>query len=732
MTRFVLAGVLALGTAAGQSWAPAESIRVGLSLSGGGALGLAHIGVLKVLEREGIAVAALAGTSMGSMVGGLYAAGYSATQIESLTVRADWNTLFSSRVPFGARYLPERRQSQRYALQLRHRNFVPYLPGGIIPLQNVEFLLMELLADIEYNTGFDFDQLPLPYRAVAVDLVTGRRVVLKDGRLEQAIRASIAIPGVFSPEVLDSLELVDGGVQQRLPVDPLLEFRPDFIVAVLTRKNSPEAGISLVDVASRSIDLVSVSEIDGQRALADVVIEPDVDPFRHSDFARAADLIAAGELAAKRALPEIRRKLAGRVPAARPRAVPYRPRPYVRSVRFEGLVVTRAMTARHGFETRPGQVLSFARLVDDLERVFHTGLFDDVNYRLEEAPGDSVDVVVEVQERPYGFYALGVRYDNTDDIVLGLEAGQGNLLGSGASARAALTLGNPTEARAGLTGTRLFSLPFGYRLDAFWGALDRAYWRDRAAYTFYSAEYRGAVAEAGYILGRDAFFDLGLNLYWVQYRSRPLALPDTPEREWVAGPTFRFESNTFRDVDFPGPGNALRVEAFYSYPALPGQREFLKAELEFERGLPVARRLLLRGGVGIGAIIGRAAWFEQFRTGGGEFVGFADAELTTPFRAVVRGRVDYRLFNLLGRSDYPVYVQALADAGLFDRPDRLQGEVEPLDALHWGAGVGVRTNTPAGPLQLTLGLGDFLKPAGYAPPRLELWLSVGREFRYTR
>ncbi len=725
--------ILMLATAAlADGPAPPESVRVGLALSGGGALGLAHIGVLKVLEREGIPVTAIAGTSMGSMVGGLCAAGYSPAQIESVTVQADWNSLFSSRVPFGARYLPERRQSQRYVLQLRHRNFVPYLPGGIVPLQNVEFLLMELLSDIEYNTEFDFDRLPLQYRAVAVDLVTGRRVVLKRGRLQQAIRASIAIPGVFSPELLDSLQLVDGGVQQRLPVDPLLEFKPDFIIAVLTRKRTPEAGISLIDVASRSIDLVSVSEIEGQKALADVLIEPNVDPFRHSDFARAADLVAAGEMAAKLAVPEIRRKLAGRVPAARPRALAYRPRPYVRSVRFEGLRVTRAATARHGLATRPGQILSFARLVDDLERVFHTGLFDDVNYRLESVPGDSVDVVVEVQERAYGFYAFGIRYDNTDDIALGLEAGQGNLLGSGAGVRAALTLGNPTEIRAGLTGTRLFSLPFGYRLDAFWGGLDRTYWRDRVGAAFYNIEYRGAVAEAGYILGRDAFFDFGVTAYEARYRTRAGQLPDMTENEWIAGPTFRFETNTFHDADFPGPGSELRVAALYSHPLLPGQRRFLKAELSIERGVPVARRLLLRGGADLGLVVGTPAWAEQFRTGGSGFVGFADAEFTSPLRAVLRGRVDYRVLNLMGRVDYPVYVQALADAGLFERPDRLPGEFDPLDVLHWGAGLGVRTNTPVGPLQLTFGLGDFLKPAGYPATRLEMWFSVGSEFRYTR
>ena len=121
-------------------------VRIGLALSGGAALGLAHIGVIKVLEQEGIPISYITGNSMGSMVGGVHAAGYTAVEIESIAVNADWSHLFSSRIPYGAQYLPERQQNERYILQLQHDNFSPSLPSGLIPLQNVEFLLMELLS----------------------------------------------------------------------------------------------------------------------------------------------------------------------------------------------------------------------------------------------------------------------------------------------------------------------------------------------------------------------------------------------------------------------------------------------------------------------------------------------------------------------------------------------------------------------------------------------------------
>ncbi len=709
-------------------------VRIGLALSGGAALGFAHIGVIKVLEREDIPVVAISGNSAGSMVGGLYAAGYSAAEIESIALDADWSVLFSSSVPFGAQYLPERQQAQRYIIQLRHKDLFPSLPSGLVPLQNVEFLFMRLLSDMEYNTGYDFDSLPIPYRAVAVDLKSGELHVLRRGRLEQAIRASIAIPGVFAPEKLDGMELVDGGVQQYLPVDPLdsMGLNLDLKIAVLTMKHNPETGVSLIDITSRSMDLVSPDDLRRQKGLADVLIEPNVDPFTHSDFAKARGLIAAGESAAEAALPRIRELIGTRTPSRYRRPVVWKPRSVVRSVRFEGLTVTREATVRREVTTRPMTYLVFSRLVGDMVRLFHTGLFEDVNYRLENVRKDSVDVVIEVQERAYGFYSLGIRYDNADDVVLGLEVGQGNLWGSGAGVRAAFDLGNPNEARLGLTGTRLFQLPFGYRLDAFLGSVERSYYEQGKWRGDYTVGYYGGVAEAGYILGRDAFFNFGLNSYRASYRV-PLGFPkDLLPAEWVIGPSFRLEVNTFRDVDFPTAGTASRLDVLSSVTALRGTHQFLRLGYSAERVMPVAPWLLLRPGLDAGVSFGEPAWAEQFRTGGAGFVGFAPEEFTSAQRAVLRFGVDFRLFRLFRQANYPFYLQVLANVGTFEPWGSLLSNSDLPSLLHWGVGTGVRTNTPIGPVQLTLGVGDFGGKLPMQPVKVAVFFSVGREFRYTR
>ncbi|UCG43837.1 MAG: patatin-like phospholipase family protein [candidate division WOR-3 bacterium] len=708
-------------------------VRIGLALSGGAALGFAHIGVLKVLERESIPVCCISGNSMGSLVGGIYAAGYSAAEMESIVVNADWDELFSSGVPFGARYLPERQQSQRYNFVLRHRNFVPSLPSGLVPLQNVEFLLMDLLSEIEYDTWFDFDLLPIPYRAVAVDLVTGLKLDLKGGRLSQAIRASIAIPGVFSPELLGEYRLVDGGVRQYLPVEPLLEFKPDFIIAVLTMKHKEESGIGLIDIASRSIDLVGVEDLGRQTGLADILIEPDVDPFAHSDFARAKGLITAGESAALAALPEIRRRLAGRRPVKVRQEVTVRSLAMVRSVDFSGLKVTRESTLRPLMQTLPWTYLQFKRLRQDLTRIFHTGLFEDVNYRLDFPHPDTVDVTVELVERAYGFYNLGIRYDNADDLGLGFEVGQGNLSGSGASIRAALHIGDPDEVRLGLTGTRIFTLPFGYRVDGFWGGIERDYRLRGIWQAGYTVFYGGGVAEAGYILGRNAFFDIAMTAYQASYRLPPLPVFDTlPRDDWIVGPRFRFEFNSFDDLFIPTDGLMYRAEAFLCEHRLGASHDFLKVDIESEQLFPVGRRLLARPGWEFGISSGDLAWSERFHVGGSNLPVFPAESFTAAHKLVGRFGIDFLVTRLFRSDDYPLWLQAFAAVGTFDRLDSVISDLVFAEDFDWGVGLGVLTNTPIGPLKVSVSLADFLKPGYETGFRLNWHMSVGRDFRYTR
>jgi NTE family protein len=710
-----------------------QRVRIGLTLSAGGAFGLAHIGVLKVLERERIPVCYISSNSMGSVIGGLHASGFSATQIESILVNMNWAELLSPSLAKTTQYLPQSRQSHRYVLRWSHERFSPSLPSELISLQKVEFVLMRLLSKILYDVGYSFDNLEIPLRVIAVDLVSGHRIVMKQGRLDQAIRGSIAIPGVFTPQTTADHILVDGGVLQYFPVDPLYEFNPDLIIASLTIKQDTAAAVSLVDVVARTTSIAGFEDIQRQKMLADFVIEPDLDEFSSQDYSRAPEIIAAGEKAAAAMLPDIREKIAGRQPYAQRNTIHPRAAPYIRSLKFEGLGQTRQKTVRNEIETSPGTRLDFNRLIDDLERLYDTGLFNHVDYRLICSSGDTVDVIIEVEEKDYGFYLLGIRYDNRDNATLGIEIGQSNMFGRGICIRTAVNLGNPNEYRVGICDTRTFTLPLGYQMDLFWSSIDRAYYEEGTWQAEYNTDCRGGIAEIGYNLGLQSFLNVGMHAYQAVYRIPESPFFDTiPQGEWIIGPSCNFELNSYDDIYFPRRGGDYRLEILYAMEQLGAENDFLRVEFVGDQILPLTSGILINAGIHLGASTGKLAWSKYFYTGGANFAGLMSDEVTSDQKAVLRLGLDFKLFTIFGR-DNPLFLQLMSNIASYESlKDLLKRDAYPLEDFDLGLGAGIRTSSPIGPLRITFGVANMHRTPREDNIRYSLYFSLGRDFRYTK
>jgi len=710
-----------------------QQVRVGLTLSAGGAFGLAHIGVLKVLEREQIPICCISSNSMGSIIGGLYAAGYSATQVESIAVNMDWAELLSPSLAHTTQYIPKSRRTHRYIFRWSHDRFAPSIPSELISLQKVEFFLMRLLSRILYDAHYSFDSLRIPLRVIAVDLISGCRVIMRHGRLDQAIRGSIAIPGVFAPQTATDQILVDGGVLQYFPVDPLHELEPDIIIASLTIKQDTTAGISLVDVVARTTSIAGFEDIQRQKMLADVVVEPDLNEFSAQDYSRAPEIVAAGEKAAAAMIEEIRGKIAGRKPTAKYKTIHPRPAPHIRALEFEGLKQTREKTISDEIRITPGTRLDFDRLIDDLERLFNTGLFDHVDYRLEYLKQDSVDVIIEVQEKAYGFYLLGVRYDNMDNASLGLEIGQSNVLGSGVSIRAAVNLGDPNEYRIGLSDTRTFGLPLGYQMDLFWNSIDRSTYEEGTWQSDYNTDCRGGIAEVGYTLGDQTFANIGMHAYQALYRLPESPFFDTiPQREWIIGPSCNFEFNNYDDLYFPRRGGDYKLEILYTAENLGAKNDFLRVQFSADQILPLTSGFLISAGGDIGVSTGKLAWGKYFYTGGANFAGFMAEEFTTRHKAVLRLGLDVKLFTIFSENN-PIFLQLMSNIASFEPIDSLIDRQDySLEDFELGFGAGIRTNTPIGPFRITFGVGNPHRTPRDDNIRYAVYFSLGRDFRYTK
>ena len=273
---------------------------VGVALSGGSALGLAHIGVLHYFEEHRIPVDKVGGTSMGGLVGGLYATGMDSSQIEAIVRQADWDALLNPSPPFADQPIVDKQKWNRTfgSMTLRFgKKFA--LPVGLNPGENLSLFLNR--STLGYSNVSDFDQLPIPFRCVATDLVSGDSVVLSKGSLPVAMRATMSLPGIFTPVKVENMVLVDGGVLENIPVDAVRDMGADVVIAVAleTNRPNPDQIKSLSDVMRQTISLAVVKNERRSEAKADLVISVDTRRFSGNDYDRWEEIIHAGYEAAK-------------------------------------------------------------------------------------------------------------------------------------------------------------------------------------------------------------------------------------------------------------------------------------------------------------------------------------------------------------------------------------------------------------------------------------------------
>ncbi|HEU4530727.1 MAG TPA: patatin-like phospholipase family protein [Steroidobacteraceae bacterium] len=383
--------------------------RIGLVLSGGGARGAAHIGVLKVLEELRVPIDAIAGTSMGAIVGGLYASGLSAREIEEAFRSINWQDAFTDRTARQEMNFRRKQDDQtflvRFPLGLKDGEFI--LPKGFIQGQK----LTQTLRGLTFHVGAvgSFDELPIPYRAVATDLETGKAVVLDHGDLATAMRASMSAPGVFSPVTLDDRMLIDGGIAQNLPIDVARSMQVDVLIVVdvsfplLPRDELQTA----LEVSNQALAIMVRREAERQLATLaahDIVIEPPLGQTSSVDFRRVNDSTRLGELAARELEPRLA-ALALDAPAYAQHVEQRRRRdvqpPRIDFVRAEERSSRYEKTIEAAFSPFVGQPLDLERLEDSIQQVYGLDYFETVDYRVVRE-GDLSGLEIAARRKSWG------------------------------------------------------------------------------------------------------------------------------------------------------------------------------------------------------------------------------------------------------------------------------------------------------------------------------------------
>lgn len=407
--------------------------RICLVLSGGGARGAAHIGVLKVLEELRVPVDCIAGTSMGSLVGGAYATGMSTADMEKLVGGLTTDAIFKERPP--RQDLAIRRKiddhTNLFTPEIGVRSDGLLLPKGVVSGVQLETVLRQLANAPGYR---DFDSLPIPYRAVATDLVAGTPVVFSEGELANVMRASMSVPGAVAPTEYQGKLLVDGGLTDNLPVDVARAMGADVIIAVNlgTQLMKREELTSLIGVTGQMLNILTEQNVRTSLASltpTDILILPELGDFSAGDFNHLPKTIPIGEAAARR---QADRLAALALPPDQyaqlrtaQRALPPPDLRPVDEIRFSPLHRVSPAFAAATMETKPGQPITQETLDRDMRRLFGTGDFEHVNYRFLEEPGKRV-LGVDAIEKTYGpnylRFGLGLSSDFRGDAYFNLLA----------------------------------------------------------------------------------------------------------------------------------------------------------------------------------------------------------------------------------------------------------------------------------------------------------------------
>lgn len=402
--------------------AASERPKVALVFSGGGAKGMAHVGVLRVLEEIQVPVDFVVGTSAGSAVGALYASGMPLKDIEARFINLDW--LSSFRDDPGRVFKPVRRKRQDWRFPITPGIGIGAeglkLGGGIIAGQNLGFILNELTRDAALIE--DFDQLPIPFRAVATDLETGDAVVIGSGNLSEAIRASMSVPGVYAPVTRQGKLLVDGGVANNLPVSVARDLGADIVIAVditdpLMNKDDLRDAFTVVGQLTtlltrrnteRQLDLL------GDR---DLLIQPDLGELSSADFYQAAPFFEIGATEARKHAVELNDLAVDdqEWAAYRQQLDERSLRPSVISqIEVAGGDRLAADFIRSRVRQSVGEPLDTDELELDLKRIYGLGYYETVSYALEPSPKGGAELLIKARRKSWGpnYLAFGLNYED--------------------------------------------------------------------------------------------------------------------------------------------------------------------------------------------------------------------------------------------------------------------------------------------------------------------------------
>ena len=715
---------------AGQAYA--DRPRVGLVLGGGGARGAAHIGVLRELERHRVPVDAIAGTSMGAIVGGLYATGMSVDELQNVVETLDWADAMSDTLPRKDLSFRRKQDDAQFPinLELGLRGSELLLPMGVIQGQELDLLLRKLTIGVSRIS--DFDALPIPFRAVASDIERGEAVILEAGDLAQAIRASMAVPGALAPVRIGDRLLVDGGLVGNLPIDVARAMGVDVVIAVDVEfpLYSADDLDSALAISEQMLTILIHKETKRQIDTLgndDVLIRPELGTFASSDFGHIADTLEPGAAAARAVSDKLQRLALTEREYAEHLAQRVAPGntderlAFVR-VRHDGRLKPEILESR--LDTQVGDTVDTTRLERDAEQLYGLNLYEKVGYRLVEEDGET-GVEFQARTKSWGpdtlkfSLALEDDFEGSTGFNVATRLTRSGLNPHGGEWRTDLQLGTQPLL------VSEFYQPFGSTSRFF--VAPRIDLRQSSIKDFLDespiARLRVSEAEAGIDIGAelDAWGEVRLGAYRGRGKARvKVGDPALTNFDFDTGGVFaRFRIDTLDNAQFPREGLRADVTWTRSLTGLGADDRFDTIESDFSGAWTSGKNTFQLGLNYATTPDADLAIQEYFPLGGFlRLSGLERGEISGPHAALAR-LIYYRQVgeSAGGLFEVPVYLGASVEAGnVWQSRDDIS-----FDSMHVNGSAFIGLDTYIGPLYLAAGLAEGGRTNFYlfigAPPR---------------
>ena len=709
--------------------------KIGLTLSGGGAKGLAHIGILKAIDSAGLKIDYITGTSMGSIIGSLYAIGYSADSIEKMASSINWDLLLSNQASLRTLFMEEKDEYSKYTVELPWVNNRFQLPTGVLQGQELWLKLSEMFYPV-YNQK-DFSRFNIPFRCIGTDVGNGEAVVMSKGEITSAIRSSMAIPSFFTAVDYDGKRLVDGGVVRNFPVRDVREMGADFVIG-----SNVAGGLLASDKVRNAIQVLlqvaffrEAQDHKEEVALCDIYIPFKMEKYSMGSFAQSKEIMELGLNEGRQLYPRFK-QLADSLnaiygaPEIQSNRLPNPGAVKISSYEIRGLKNTSADFFAHTMDLFIDHVYSPKKLTRMVRAAFGTRYYSRVVYSLEPQPDSTCKIIFDVTENPLSFAKISLHYNKFSGIAAIINLTTRNFFVTNSRSMATINIGDALRARVEhlqyIGRRKNFAAIFNAQYDRFDVSTYNTYKQDG----LYKQQFVKVDGKLQYSTLRNFSVGIGQRFETVSYKPKiSSAFQFSGNNNFTTSYVF-IAHNSLDKTVYPRKGLKINSEFDWVYGQDPNVIFFINGQVAKPDSLkvsgdpypriifnlnsytPLSRRstleFLIQSGINFNY---RHNIMNEFSIGGltslfrnqVTFAGLQEGSLYSPSVAAFQAGYRYELFNnsfVIGRANI-LFNNFISRSSFFQNPDILSGY-----SLTFGY------NFALGPLEFSLMYSDQSKIIG--------------------